>query len=108
MTHHNTYCKSDPIIVFPLNHRERLHIGLRFNYDQELIDRIKQLPGRRYSKTHNCWYIPYTDTSFSSFKQLNVPYEVIASDTIQLDLNTCPTPVLEKSETRADNINIET
>ncbi|MFC2125145.1 tyrosine-type recombinase/integrase [Bacteroidota bacterium] len=44
----------------PLQHRGHLRIGIRFNYSQELEMYIKNLPARRWSRTHKCWYIDYS------------------------------------------------
>lgn len=40
-----------------LNHNKANQIKLVFDYDQELIDLVKQLEGIKWSKTNKCWYI---------------------------------------------------
>jgi site-specific recombinase XerD len=40
-------------------HRGEKRVKLLFDYDREKIDLIRKLPGRRWSKTMNCWHIPY-------------------------------------------------
>jgi len=40
-------------------HHNQRRILLIFDYDPELVGKIKELPGRRWSKTLNCWHIPY-------------------------------------------------
>jgi len=34
---------------------------LIFDFDYNLIEKIKELPGRKWSKTKNCWHIPFQD-----------------------------------------------
>jgi len=40
-------------------HRGDYRIKLIFSYNKEMIADIQNLPGRRWSKTMNCWYIPH-------------------------------------------------
>jgi len=42
-------------------HREEQRIKLLFSYNKEIITDIRELPGRRWSKTMRCWHIPYRD-----------------------------------------------
>ena len=83
------------VIIKKLYHNGAWHIGLYFDYDVQLINLVKQLPQRRYSKTHNCWYIPYTKASYHHLNQSNIPYRidvtidtrqaVLQSDTVDID-----------------------
>ena len=47
------------VIVRKIFHRSSYYIGLFFKYDKEIISILNALPGRRYSKTHSCFYFPY-------------------------------------------------
>ena len=83
------------VIIKKLYHNGAWHIGLYFDYDVQLINLGKQLPQRKYSKTHNCWYIPYTKASYHHLNQSNIPYRidvsidtrqaVLQSDTVDID-----------------------
>ena len=64
------------ISLYKLTHRAQVHIGLRFSYSAAIVQKIKQIEGRRYSKTHNCWYLPYTTDSYAAFKALNIPFQI--------------------------------
>ena len=64
------------ITIFKLFHRDAHHIGLRFAYDEKIKRAIKQLEGIKYSRTHGCWYIPYSTASYHAFRQLHIPYTV--------------------------------
>jgi len=41
-----------------MRHRGALRIAISFDFNQELIDRMKAIPGRRWSKSLNCWHVP--------------------------------------------------
>ncbi|MBL7135232.1 MAG: site-specific integrase [Candidatus Marinimicrobia bacterium] len=40
-------------------HHNRQRVLLIFDYDPLLVGKIKELPDRRWSKTLNCWHIPF-------------------------------------------------
>jgi len=40
-------------------HHNRQRVLLIFDYDPVLVGKIKELPDRRWSKTLNCWHIPF-------------------------------------------------
>ena len=44
-------------------HRKQKRIALYFHFNKDLIEIIKQIPGRRWSKTKKCWHVPF-DTDF--------------------------------------------
>lgn len=41
------------------NHRGEQRVKLLFGYNREIIADIRELPGRRWSKTMQCWHIPH-------------------------------------------------
>ena len=96
------------VTIKKLYHKGSWHIGLYFEYDTELIKRIKQLPNRRYTKTHNCWYIPYTQASYNLLQQSNIPYRidvpidtrqaVLQSDTVDIDSTKESKPPAEEEK----------
>ena len=47
------------ITVKRLTHRQEERLALYFDFDNELTDMIKKLPGRKWSRTLACWHIPY-------------------------------------------------
>ncbi len=59
-----------------IEHRGENRIGLFFKFDLNVIEKIKQLPHRRFSKSKQCWYIPYSSESFSNFKKLGLPFDI--------------------------------
>ena len=58
-------------------HRGAHQIALIYPFDDNLNNSIKSITGRKYSKTHKCWYISYTKESYNKFLQKNIPFEII-------------------------------
>ena len=70
-------------------HRGAHHIGLFFDYNSEITNKIKQLPTWHYSKTLRCWYIPYTNEAWHRLNatSLNVQYDIGTRQTAQTSAN---------------------
>lgn len=47
------------VICTVFERRGSLLIKLMFPYDPQLIEKIKSIPGRAWSKTDRCWHMPY-------------------------------------------------
>lgn len=45
------------IIVDKVNHKGENRLLLKFEYNKELIDTIRKIPGCYWSKTHNAWHV---------------------------------------------------
>lgn len=56
--------------VEKINHRGEYRIALQLSYDKEKINKVKQIPGRKWSQTKNCWHIPYTTEAFKALKDI--------------------------------------
>ena len=48
------------ITIQPVFHRNEQRLKLVFDYDKELIEVVKNITGRKWSKTMKCWHVPYT------------------------------------------------
>ncbi|MBS1681469.1 MAG: tyrosine-type recombinase/integrase [Bacteroidetes bacterium] len=46
------------VTLEPLHHRGQDCLALRFPYSKPLVDVVKQIEHIRFSKTHQCWYVP--------------------------------------------------
>lgn len=46
------------LIIEPVFHRGAQRMKLVCGYDSDLIERIRKMEGRKWSKTLNCWHIP--------------------------------------------------
>ena len=59
---------TDPTIVLrKARHRNQMVVTLRFDYDQQLIDCVKQEAGARWSQTMGCWYVPEEQFDLHTF-----------------------------------------
>jgi len=59
-----------PVTVSPLYHRGACRIKVECPFDEAVISKIKQVEGRRWSKTHHCWHVPYTSEAFQHLKKM--------------------------------------
>lgn len=65
-----------------LVHKNESRIFIHFNYDQDLVNRVKKLDGVQYSKSHRAWHIPDTDENRLRFKlqdRISASRQLIAS-----------------------------
>ncbi len=92
------------ITIEKLYHNDVTHIAIRFGYDKDIKRKIKTI-GARYTKTHGCWYIPYSADHYRRFKQLELPY-CIADDTLTTTRGTTDGPS-SKSDHTAISSNTE-
>ena len=57
-----------PITISRIFHRQEERLSLVFDYDEELIEKIKNIPGRKWSKTMKCWHVPYREDYLKHFQ----------------------------------------
>jgi len=55
--------------ISKLNHRGKIHIKVDIPNTPTAKERIKSVDGRKFSRTHRCWYIPNTFVALASLKQ---------------------------------------
>lgn len=58
------------VTLSKIEHDGQFRIAISFDYNGELLALIKQLPDRRYSKTHSCWHIPYDRLHYNHIIEL--------------------------------------
>ena len=58
-------------------HKGNRRIKLQFDYDKELIAKVKQMPGSLWSSTMRCWHLPYSESSFGGIGKLVTEKEAI-------------------------------
>ena len=51
-----------------IEHRGAIRIKVLFEKEADLISKIKTIEGRRWSKSKNCWHLPYSKDSFDALK----------------------------------------
>ncbi len=62
--------QSISITLIPKAYKGQKRIFIRFNYYEPLIDAIKTVSGRRWSRTEACWHVPHTTTMMERLKKL--------------------------------------
>lgn len=91
--------EGNKLTIFKLNHRDEFWIGIRNFTPLNSWKKIRSLSISHYSKSHSCWYIPYTKEAFKIFQDLNIPYTSLSKiGTIgKLSPNDVPTDIGEDS-----------
>ncbi|WPP47969.1 site-specific tyrosine recombinase/integron integrase [Catalinimonas niigatensis] len=59
-------------------HRGEARIFLDIPHEEEIIDKVKMIPGRKWSKTKNCWHVPDNKESMRYINRLLELYPGIA------------------------------
>ena len=62
--------KMHDMLIKRIHHRGEDRIGVFFSYHSELVSIIRSVPGRRFSATKKCWYLPWDLTSLLKLKAL--------------------------------------
>jgi|AntRauTorckE5430_2_1112549.scaffolds.fasta_scaffold17240_2 hypothetical protein len=52
-----------------MKHRGEDRLAVRFPFGYDIIERIKCIPGRRWSATKSCWHLPLTERSVRLFQK---------------------------------------
>ena len=53
-----------------LLHKNEKRIKIDFPHNKHIAAKLKQIPDALWSKTHRCWHIPYTSSSFGLLKSI--------------------------------------
>lgn len=91
--------------LFPLTHNDRPQIGFVFPYDPKLSATIKSQSFIKYSRTHKCYYTPYTPEAFARLKSLGIPFEVRPSGDQATDNKRHETMVNESDGDKTQYLN---
>ncbi len=59
----------EKIVVSHLFHRNEDRIKVVVPHNSGYIDKIRQISGRLWSKTHNCWHLPYTNRAWNELRK---------------------------------------
>jgi site-specific recombinase XerD len=65
-------------------HRGEKNIRIDFERDNKVYAAIRNLPAVKYTKTHRCYYIPYTTEAYKALKSIGIPQK-IQSEKHQID-----------------------
>lgn len=82
-------------------HRDKACVKIVFERDENLNTLIKEIPGVRWSKTHNCWYVIHDEKLLSDlFKHLKgrayLNYRHLKENPLMNDVSIIKNPPLEK------------
>ncbi|MBK6363460.1 MAG: tyrosine-type recombinase/integrase [Saprospiraceae bacterium] len=69
------------VTVQKIIHRDKTCILLRCQPNEDIVQKIRKLPDSKYSRTHQCWYIPYEKENWHYFIQTGLPYVTESSGT---------------------------
>lgn len=72
-----------------IHHRGSYRIAIKIPYQNEYIQKVKQIKGHRWSQTKKCWHIPYDNDSFRALK--HAFGEVLEYPTTQASRTTATT-----------------
>lgn len=56
------------VTLQPMMHRNQICIAIRWKHNPKVEHLVRNFPGRQFSITHKCWYIPYSDQQFSQLR----------------------------------------
>jgi integrase/recombinase XerD len=76
------------VITMRILHRNQKRILLKFHFNPELTDGIKNIPGRTWSKTHSSWHVPDTRFAIERLLQLGVEVEEAEDPIKKLHIET--------------------
>lgn len=62
-------------------HRGEERLLLDIPYDKDIIEKIKMIPGRKWSKTKNCWHVPDNQESMRYINRLMELYPATVAKT---------------------------
>ncbi len=60
----------EKITIEPFNYKNEKRIKVIIPFEKNAIRKIKTVNGRKWSKTHNCWHVPYNKKSYAHLKSL--------------------------------------
>jgi len=67
------------ITLSPFIHRGGKKIRIDFDRNSGVYAAIRKLPEVKYTKTHGCWYIPYTNEAYTALISSGIPKNIYAS-----------------------------
>ncbi len=62
------------IIVESIIYKSEKRIKLVFDYDEDIISKVKTIPGRRWSDTLKCWHVPDTEKILALIEAFNAEF----------------------------------
>lgn len=92
-------------------HRLEARIRVDFPYNPDIITRLRQIPGTRWSKTLNVWHIPYSKQAFEQLVSLfpevefdRANHTIVSKEQKQNSLKHANTAISTPEETEKNTI----
>jgi integrase/recombinase XerD len=93
--------KTVMVTAEPVIHNDENRIKLVFSYDKELIEKVKKIPGARWSQTMKCWHVPDTNeclTYMQNFIGCPITTNSVQNEKMQVSKNEeSPTSMIADS-----------
>jgi len=84
----------EQVRLFPLNHNSALQIGIAFKFDKELKAHLKLLEDLTWSRTHSCFYVPFTQKNkaelYRHLKKVDCEMDYSSLQSYKLDTSKPP------------------
>ncbi len=62
--------RNKKVIIKSQIHNDEKRIIVSFDYDLNIIERIKAMPGRKWNSTKKCWHLPHDKQSYELLKKM--------------------------------------
>ncbi|HEY8658460.1 MAG TPA: phage integrase N-terminal SAM-like domain-containing protein, partial [Hanamia sp.] len=73
----------ETVVLKPLQHRGRQCIGIYFPQNATLQHYIQKQAGARWSRTHRCWYAPYTQQNYGQLARVLSGKAILETDALK-------------------------
>ena len=90
----------EPIRVESMMHQGEKRIKVILPYRHDYIEKIKQVPGRRWSQSKKCWHLAYDKLSYEALKTVFIDEGVLLPGTTQNQEKYQPITAGEKKKAR--------
>lgn len=89
--------------ISKITHRNEHRIRVDFPYNAQTTALLRQIPGTQWSRTLNCWHIPYTKEAFAQLKSLfpEVEYETAPPSNASTNSTTNDEPIINNEEKKS-------
>ena len=67
------------ILIRKIEHEWVVKIGVVVPYQNDYIEKIKQIAGRQWDRSQRCWLVPYSKEAYAQLKEL-FPNQLLVED----------------------------
>ncbi len=91
------------INISKLDYKGEIRIKVHHPLTNEQMMTLRTINGFNYSKTYNCWYIPYNNRSYTKLRTL---FDHINNLEKQSETTVCKTSTTDVKADKAENVNV--